>query len=69
MTAECFTPVKLPPAALLPAALMALPPVSDLVLQTLQLTCPSPRLQTCVCTHPFMLLLLPQDLVPLKQGI
>lgn len=23
----------------------------------------------CVCTQPFMLLLLPQDLVPLKQGL
>lgn len=50
-------------------ALIALTPVSDLVLQTLQPTCPCPRLQVCVCTQPFMLLLLPQDLVPLKQGL
>lgn len=67
--AEGFILVKPPPAPLWPAALTALTPVSDLVLQTLQLTCPSPRLQTCVCTQTFMLLLLPQDLVPLKQGI
>ena len=38
-------------SAPLPRALSALTPVSDLVLQTLQPTCPCPRLQVCVFAH------------------
>lgn len=42
---------------------------SWLVLQTLQPTSFPSVADKCVCTRPFMLLLLPQDLVPLKQGL
>lgn len=68
-TAKYFIPVKLPPAP--PFQQPRSPHCRD---RFWPCSADAPAhlpsvAGVCVCTQPFMLLLLPQDLVPLKQGL